>query len=121
MVARRGPERALGAALASDPKGAGELATRVDGFLLGVDVERALVSPEKVPLNRAATLLRRAASEARGKKGGPKGAGPGREKRGRRRDGLKGEAGVVRCVWLLGGKARRRRAVVRGGSWSRFR
>jgi hypothetical protein len=62
-----GPERALGAALASDPKGVGELATRVVGRPVGVKVVKSpRLALERLQRANSATFF---AQSARGKSG----------------------------------------------------
>ena len=64
---RSGPERALGAALASGLDGAGDLATRVDGCPVGVAVVKSpRLALERLQCNHSATLFAR---RARGKSG----------------------------------------------------
>ncbi len=67
----RASERALGAAIASDPNGEGELATRAVGCpYRGAAVKSPRLAPERLQCNTSATLLARKGTrkewEARG-------------------------------------------------------
>ncbi len=65
---RGGPKRALGAALASGLDGAGELATRVDGFPLGVAlVKSPRLALERLQCTNSATLFARRAGGKSGR------------------------------------------------------
>ena len=109
-----GPERALGAALASGPNGEGELATRAVGCPVRVAlVKSPRLALERLQCNHSATLFARMGN---GERVGGQRSGERRARRGRRRDGLNGGAGGALGGGAMRCQARRRLvAALRGG------